>query len=357
MYDRDAIIAAVDLRILADELLGPHSGTARTPTWRCPDSEHQQTGRTPPVNIFTSRRGEQRWRCHSCGEGGTAIDLVMACQHLDIRDALDLLARRVGQTEQPPTWTPAPRRPPTHVAGEPERGCRDQAAMDRYIDSCARALFVPEGKEIHRWLTETRGLPDDVLRANKVGADLGPRRQRRPEGMPRTGGAVLPVHFDGHAVYAQIRVPHPRGDGPRYLNPASDLAPNPRMARLQPSEQRHPEVVVTEGTIDALSAATAGYRSIAVLSASYPDRAVAHALSRLPDPLVLAFDQDAAGQAAAERLKTLLEAQLRPPANLVLPEGDLNESLVQSTDWPKEMSLRVNASTSDRAISVGRSLA
>ena len=27
---------------------------------------------------------------------------------------------------------------------------------------------------------------------------------------------------DGHAVYAQIRVPHPRADGPRYLNPTVD---------------------------------------------------------------------------------------------------------------------------------------
>ncbi len=129
------------------------------------------------------------------------------------------------------------------------------------------------------------------------------------------------------------------------------------MAHFQPAERRHLEVVVTEGTIDALSATTAGYRSIAVLSASYPDRAVAHTLSRLPDPLVLAFDQDAAGQAAAERLTTLLEAQLRPPANLILPEDDLNESLVHSTDWPKEMSLRVNASTSDRGVAEGRSLA
>ncbi len=357
MYDRDAIIAAVDLRVLADELLGPHSGTAQTPTWRCPDSEHQQTGRTPPVNIFTSRRGEQRWRCHACGEGGTAIDLVMACRHIDIRDALDLLARRVGQHEQPAEWTPAPRRPITADTRESARGCNDQAGMDRYINFCAGALFAPEGQRIHQWLTEARGLPDDVLRANKIGADLGPRRQPRPDGMPRTGGAVLPVLVDGHAVYAQIRVPNPRGDGPRYLNPTSELAPNPRMAHFQPADQRHPEVVVTEGTIDALSAATAGYRSIAVLSASYPDQVVAHTLSRLPDPLVLAFDQDDAGQAAAERLTTLLEAQLRPPANLILPEDDLNESLVHSTDWPKEMSLRVNASTQDRGVEVGRSLA
>lgn len=78
MFDRDALLAAVDLRALADDLLGPPSGGGRSPMWPCPSAQHAQTGRTPPVSIFTSRRGEQRWRCHGCGDGGTAIDLVLA---------------------------------------------------------------------------------------------------------------------------------------------------------------------------------------------------------------------------------------------------------------------------------------
>src|SRR3954470_13795052 len=96
MYDRDAIVASVDLPGLADELLGGRRGTDRSPMWPCPNPQHAQTGRTPPVSIFTSRRGEQRWRCHGCGTGGTAIDLVMACCRIDARHAMDQLARRVG---------------------------------------------------------------------------------------------------------------------------------------------------------------------------------------------------------------------------------------------------------------------
>ena len=94
MYDRDALIAAIDLPALADELLGASRGTGRNPAWPCPNPKHPQTGRTPPVSVFTSHRGEQRWRCHGCGEGGTAIDLVMACCRTDLRGAMDLLARR-----------------------------------------------------------------------------------------------------------------------------------------------------------------------------------------------------------------------------------------------------------------------
>ena len=96
MYDRDALLAAVDLPALADDLLGPGRSSGRSRVWPCPNPQHAQTGRTPPVSIFTSHRGEQRWRCHGCGDGGTAIDLVIACRGGTARDAMTYLAERAG---------------------------------------------------------------------------------------------------------------------------------------------------------------------------------------------------------------------------------------------------------------------
>lgn len=338
MYDRDAIIAAVDLRALADELLGPHAGGERNPTWQCPNPHHAQTGRTPPVSVFTSRRGEERWRCHGCGDGGTAIDLVMASRNFDLREAMEDLVQRAGQDVWPPDGEPRRR---SHPHREATRGCRDVEGLTEYVDSCAEALWRPEGSAIRRWLIEERGLTGDVLRVNHVGADLGPRRQSRPDGMCRMGGAVLPVIADGQVIYAQVRVPQPRADRPRYLNPTADLAPNPRLARFRPAEAEHPDVIVTEGAIDALSATTAGYRAVAVLSAGYPDRSVAHALSRLPHPLVIAFDPDDAGREGASRLARLLDAELRSSAILDLGRGDLNDALRQAQDWRRDLPARV----------------
>ena len=54
MYDRDALLAALDLRALADDLLGHRSGGGRSPMWPCPNAQHAQSGRTPPVSIFTA---------------------------------------------------------------------------------------------------------------------------------------------------------------------------------------------------------------------------------------------------------------------------------------------------------------
>jgi hypothetical protein len=347
VYDRDALLAAVGLRQLADELLGPHAGTARSPMWRCPNPHHAQTGRTPPVSVFTSRRGEQRWRCHGCGEGGTAIDLVLVVRGGGLRGALDFLAGRVGHHDLGPEWEPRPRRsaPAAHRA----RGCRDPDGLQRYVDECADRLWKPSGRAIRQWLTDTRGIPADMLRANRIGADVGSRTQWRPDGMPRATGAVLPVIAHERAVYAQVRLTRPCGDGPRYLNPTADLAANPRIARIRPTDCQHPEVIVAEGTLDALSAAAGGYRAVALLSATYGDESVALALSRLRHPLVLALDADDAGRTGAQRLAALLEARQRPPVMLDVGTGDLNDAMRRSNDWRTRLALAVERARSGGA--------
>jgi hypothetical protein len=354
MYDRDALLAAVDLRALADDLLGPGRSNGRSRMWPCPNPQHAQTGRTPPVSIFTSHGGEQRWRCHGCGDGGTAIDLVLACRGGSPREAMTYLAERAGHREQPDDWRPASR--PARVRPLPPAGCRDPEGLDRYVNECAERLWKPAGRSMRHWLTDIRGLPRDVLAMNRVGADLGPRVQPRPDGMPRAVGVVLPVIQDGHAVYAQLRVRHPQPDRSRYLNPTSDLATNPRVARVRPVHARRPEVLVTEGTIDALSAAAAGYRAVAVLSAAYGDETVAVALAKLPHPLVIAFDADDAGRAGADRLAALLEARQRPPAVLDIDCGDLNDAMRRSRGWPMELHSAVDSALRSRGrdVVVGR---
>jgi len=161
---------------------------------------------------------------------------------------------------------------------------------------------------------------------------------------------VLPVLVDGQACYAQLRVLGGSRSFPKYLNVSDDLARNPRLGLYEPARQidfpfERREVVITEGIIDALSAAAGGYRAAAVLSASYGDPAAATALARLPGQLVVAFDPDPAGRSGSERLVRLLDAQHRHPGVLVLARGDLNENLVRAQDWPVELAGRVQHAT------------
>lgn len=350
MYDRAALLASVRLEALADELLGPHHGSERSPTWPCPNPNHAQTGRTPPLGIYTTRKGEQRWGCFGCGTGGSAIDLVLAVHGGSVRSAFDFLAARAGRRPDETVPRP-PHRPPRR------RLCaRDPEGLARYVRECAATLWTPAGAPILRWLTEVRGLPEGVLRANEIGADTGARSQFRPDGMPRAAGAVLPTIVDGQPIYAHIRVLHPGPDRPRYLNPAYDLAPSPRMCRYEPVHRLHDEIVITEGAIDGLSAAAAGYVAVPFFGTGCPDAAHALALARLPGPLVTAFDpEEGKGQRSAAHLRNLLAAHQRTAVNVLPPGGDLNEWMAACGDWPEQLEAAI--ADARRLESAGRTLA
>jgi hypothetical protein len=280
--------------------------------------------------VFQPRSGTERWHCHACGAGGTAIDLVMVTQNIRFLEALELLARRVDVAEGP--WHPLTPGPRTPLPPEPTRPTAPHPALAGYVAACETWLWSPAGAPMQRWLAGRR-LDEDVLRANRVGADPGPRALPREPGLPRAGPAVLfpLLDPDGRVFYLQARYLRPNGR--KYDNPSADLVPvSPRLGeiRLAGPARRDDLVVVCEGIPDALTAAGAGYRAVAVLGAGLPDERLAAQLVALhpKESLLVAFDADPRGRAGSERLVDLLS---RAGADdrvhtLSVPEaaGDLN---------------------------------
>lgn len=311
-YDRGEVLARTDLAALADQLLGPHKGRGRSASWACPAPNHGgQTGKTPPVSLYIGSTGTERWKCHACGAGGTAIDLVMSVRGLTFSEGIEALARQggVGPDDPRPGAHGRARERPTAVAVRTGPGVNP--AVEQYVAACEAFLWTSRGTSMRRWLSR-RCLNEEVLRANRVGADPGPRLLPRAEGLPRRGlGVVLPVLGpDDKAVYLQTR--YLRADGHRYDNPHSTLVgPSPRMSemRLAGAAVRDDVVIVCEGIPDALTTSQAGYRAVAVLGAGYPDDRVAAGLvRRFPtEHLVMAFDADDRGRAGASQLAAALD--------------------------------------------------
>jgi DNA primase len=332
-YDRNQVLERTDLGDLADQLLAPRKGRGASAAWPCPSPGHgEQTGRTPPVTIFTTRYGDQRWRCHSCGDGGTAIDLVMRTQGLEFKGALEALARRAGVDASPSAATPQFK--PAHIhRPKPLAPGEAHPSLEAHVAACQEYLWSPRGQPFRRWLG-ARGFQRDILEANRVGADPGPDRLPRAKGLPTHGaGIVFPILTDGNqAVYLQTRLIKPTTT--KYLNPASHLVGgSPRVAAIRThmvERGSDTTVVVCEGIPDALTAAQAGRRAVAVLGAGYPDQAVARWLvDRYPNQrLVIAFDTDERGRAGDQHLSELLHHHGAGPRvhHLDIPEryGDLN---------------------------------
>ena len=348
---RDELLARIDLVALADELLGPHKGSDRSPMWSCPAPGHgPQTGKSPPLSVFTSHVGIPRYRCHGCGEGGTAIDLVMAAQGLSVGQAMRWLADRCdpGLVASPTRGVRSavrfrsPSGPAvvgSRPAGATAPGPSGRESTAAYVAACERLLWRREGDGVRQWL-ERRGLDPDILRANRVGADPGPRVLRRPPGLPRGGlAAVFPVlDAERSPLYLQARYLDPGGVGRRYDNPAGHLAgTNPKVAVVHlAGEARHGGVLVCEGVPDALTAAQHGLRSVAVLGVGMADDDLAHRLAAAfpGERLVVAFDRDAngAGQRGARHLAELFDVAGAHVGMLPVPSphNDLNDWAVAS---------------------------
>jgi hypothetical protein len=346
--NRDHVLSSVDLADLATEICGPPRGRGRSARWHCPNPDHPD--RNPSMGIYTSARsGQHRWKCHACGEGGTAVDLLMISERVGAGDALRALADRTGIREA--TVAPSlrgsagrPHRPttpipPASAMPPPEPALEPHPAIEELVDRAADLLWEPVGSFALRKL-RARGLHDAVLRANRVGFDPGPGLLPRPEGLPyRSPGIVFPVlhPHTGTAVFYQLRSLSPRVATERKFDqPIVELAPNPRLAAVRtPAGQAKSDVlVICEGFPDALTAAQAGLPAIALLGTGHANHdgvdSLAHRIvNDYPHPAyAVCLDADKAGQSAATQLSDSLAQQNATVARL-LPPDDINDL----NDW------------------------
>jgi len=334
MIDRDDLLRRTDLAALLDEL-SPAPATRLGPTarWHCIDAGHDD--QHPSITMFVDRRGIERWKCWSGGHGGTAIDALLVARGGSMADVLAELDRRSGGSPELAQARSIPSRSPAIVAGM----AAPDGALLEYVAACERILWQPAGRNVLDYLVEERGLAPAVLRANHVGADLGPAAMRRAAGLPRGGvAAVLPtLDMDGSVTYVQARyLEHVEGRS-KYDNPASRIASNPRIGWVAPAivkDRNH--LVVCEGMIDALSAATAGLPAVAVLGATYVDERVAQAIAKgaAGRQVMLAFDGDPAGRSAGNSLGASLASAGCSNRVLPMPDGcDVNTMLANDDHW------------------------
>jgi DNA primase len=205
------------------------------------------------------------------------------------------------------------------------------------VQRAERLLWTPAAQPQRDWLAE-RGLDDEVLRVNRIGADPGRRHLPRPRGLPPGWPAVvLPALSPGGTVaYFQARYLDPPTGRGKYDNPATRCATNPGVAWLHPAGPMRPGVlVVTEGISDGLIAAQAGFATVGVLGAQQPGRRVADAIAttvhRSPRlagvTVVVCFDGDDAGRSGRDRLAAALTERGIPHRTVTPPDE------VDLTDW------------------------
>jgi hypothetical protein len=204
---------------------------------------------------------------------------------------------------------------------------------------------------VREWL-HNRGLGDDVLRANHVGADPGRDRLRRGRGIPYGAGvgATFPaLDTNGQIRYVQTRALEPRPGYGKYDNPSAALAPNPRLTWAVPSGIAQPgQLLICEGIPDALIAAQAGYRSVGLLGTNALDPTVATRIANVAErdhldiTIITDNDDNGVGKHLGQTLAANLAEQGFAASTVEPPAGhDLTSWALADRSWlPRAGNLR-----------------
>ncbi|MEX2293225.1 MAG: DNA primase [Acidimicrobiales bacterium] len=272
--------------------------------------------KTPSFNV---NQEMGLYRCWGCQVRGDAITFVREIEHLDFVPAVELLAGWAGITLRYSDKDEGEGR---------KRRTRLVAAVEKAVDWYhERLLSAPDASVARKYLRE-RGLSGEEVRAFRIGWapdawDELTKALKLPDDIVRdTGlgylnrsgrqtdafrGRILFPIFDanGDAVGFGGRV-MPGGEGPKYKNtPETTLYQKSKLLyALNWSKAQivnDDRAIVCEGYTDVIGFARAGIPAAVATCGTALTEEHVRLLRRYAKRLVLAFDADSAGQAAAER--------------------------------------------------------
>ncbi len=290
----------------------------------------------PSFNIWPD---SQSWYCFgACRRGGDVVDLLREAEGVDFRHALELLGGPPAGTSAGEPWQPPlPLTTARQTEAEPGLDCQDRSILNAASEIYFRSLM---GNLSVRRAIEGRGISLATMQAFHLGYATGRRlarylawrhldleRARRlgllhdsRSGMDE-GNGNLPTWEGWEHLSRRIIVPVMRGwetvyligratrtaQKPKYLGLA--LPKEPLIGKARPRHSRG--ILVVEGPFDLLLLHEWGYgrqyELLALLGTQFKQRWLSHVGPR--DRLLVATDQDDAGDATAAELAALFPGQ------------------------------------------------
>lgn len=283
---------------------------------RCPFHEEK----TPSFSVSPSK---QLYHCFGCGEGGTAITFMMKYYHLPFMDALQRLADRlrIDLTKYQQKQNTAQ--------------IEIRKKMLDVISYAAKkyhsALTTSFGKNASVYLSKKRGLNSEMISEFQIG--IAPegwdhmlkalQRDNKPLDVAKQTG-LLARRQKGDGLYDVFRnrimipIKNPKGEWvgfggralgdeqPKYLNsPQSDIFDKSRLLfGLSQAEQTIREkdfVILVEGYFDQIALYQHGFKNTVATLGTALTESHAELLKRYTDKIIVIFDADRAGLAAARR--------------------------------------------------------
>jgi DNA primase len=269
---------------------------------------------------------KQIFHCFGCGAGGDIFSFVMKYEGMEFRDALEFLAKRAG----------------VELRGR-GRGEQGQKQALRAIQTEAMDFYrahLEQSETASRYLSE-RGVEEDTRRDFSLG--YAPHGWQEFYNHLRKKGVKEPLIMQSGLVARGNKGPYDVFRGiigkgqPKYLN-SSETAVFKKSETLyalnkaKDGIREKGNVIVVEGYTDAIMCYQRGISNVVAPLGTALTSGHLRKLGRFTDNLLLVFDGDQAGTAAAKRsLHLVMEHDMRARV-LVLPEGEDPDSILKSGD-------------------------
>jgi len=304
--------------------------------------------------------GKGLWRCMSCGATGNVIQFVQRFDGVSFRHAFELLkSGKLAALSAPSTGAPLKKSTVPRLDSPLAADADDQAALRQVLDYYHARL--KENPAALAYL-QKRGIKnEDTIATFKLGfvdRTLGlrlPQKNRKEGATLRARLARLGVmrdtgheHLRGRIVFPVIAENGEIGTvyGRAIDAPTKDdrhaFLPGPLRGVWNPAALRSPEVILTEGIIDALTWWQHGFRHVttAYSSKHLPEDVVNALVTARVRRVFLSYDRDEAGDKGVAHAAEILAAHGIECLRVMFPPGfDANSYALKVT--PPEKSLGV----------------
>ena len=310
----------------------------------------------PSLHVTPAKR---LWRCVSCGATGNVFQFVQKFDGVSFRHAFELLKggsafTGVRSREAGPVKKSTVPKLPSPLAADAD----DQAALRQVLDYYHARL--KENPDALAYLKK-RGIGAEAVATFKIGFVDRTIGLRLPQANRKEGAAIrerlarLGVmretgheHFRGRVVFpviaenGEIGTIYGRAINKVEKNERHLFLPGPQAGVWNPAALRAPEVILTEGIIDALTFYGAGIRNVTTTfsAGTFPDALFEALLAAKVRRLFWAFDRDVAGdKGVADFAPRFLERGIECLRVQFPPGHDANSYALAVT--PPEKSLGV----------------
>ena len=301
------------------------------------------------------------WRCMSCGATGNVIQFVQKFDGVSFRHAYELLkngAAFIGA----PSCAPVKKATVPKLSAPVTPDGDDQAALRQVLDYYHERL--KENPDALAYLKK-RGIAAEALATFKIGFVDRTLGLRLPNNQRKEGAALRErltrlgllrdtghEHLRGRIVFPVIaetgeigtvygRSIDDGGKHDRHL-----FLPGPQRGIWNPAALKSPEVILTEGIIDALTFWCAGFKNVTTSysAKALPDEMLSSITKAKVQRVLIAFDRDEAGDKGAADVAAQLMAHGVECRRVLFPHGqDANSYALAVTPPEKSLAVLLNA--------------